>query len=97
MVYTYMYMCVLVHLLLLLYYYCIDCSRVQSNVRVIISVTDLTIANQRGLLQYKDIINSMYIIYQLPWDRKYLLNIAQMGLKGTNTSTYTCNIILSAY
>ena len=54
-----------------------------SNVRVLISLADLTAADARGLTNDKDLMNSTHTIYQLPWDRKYLLSVAEALLKGT--------------
>ena len=50
---------------------------------MLMCTSNLTVANNRGVLGFKDLLNSATVLYQLPWNRKYLVNIAETLLKGT--------------
>ena len=68
-------------------------SRLKSNVRFILSFPDLSFTHQSGILKRKNLLSVVNICYQLPWDRKELLHVANYHLKGKTTFTY--NLIIN--
>lgn len=85
-----------IHVCILSFVFCL-CSRVRQNVRFLISLADFTIADIKGLIRSKDLINSTKIIHQLPWDRKYLLKIAKDQLKSKYLTCIEYNTCTCVY
>ena len=60
----------------------VGCSRVRDNVRVVVCIPDIATAVACGVLKWRDLLNEVYLLYQLPWDRKQLMSVANYHLSG---------------
>lgn len=56
-------------------------SRLKTNVRLVLSLPDLDLASNCGLLGMKNLLSVIEVCYELPWDRKKLLHVANYHLK----------------
>ena len=52
----------------------------RDRVRLVVCMPDISTAIGRGLLQWRDLLNEVYLLYQLPWDRKQLVSVANYHL-----------------
>lgn len=56
-------------------------SRLKTNVRLVLSLPDLSLASSCGLLEMKNLLSVIEVCYELAWDRKRLLHVANYHLK----------------
>uniref|UniRef100_A0A1X7UKN4 Uncharacterized protein n=1 Tax=Amphimedon queenslandica TaxID=400682 RepID=A0A1X7UKN4_AMPQE len=56
-------------------------NRLKTNVRLVLSLPDLELASNCGLLGMKNLLSVIEVCYELPWDRKKLLHVANYHLK----------------
>ena len=68
-------------------------SRLKSNIRFILSFPDLSFTHQSGILKRKNLLSVVNISYQLPWDRKELLHVANYHLKGKTEFSKWHNVL----
>lgn len=58
-------------------------SRVRCNLRVVVSVPELRGIVKSGCYKWKELLGSMAIYNELPWERKRLVEVATYHLEGT--------------
>ena len=80
------------YLILLLFYYFFY-SRLKTNVRLVLSLPDLELASNCGLLGMKNLLSVIEVCYELAWDRKKLLHVANYHLKSKRMSALRENIL----
>ena len=57
------------------------CSRVRTNLRVIVSVPELRGTVRSGVYKWEELMRSMCIYSELPWERKALVLVATHHLE----------------
>ena len=54
----------------------------RSNLRVVVSVPELRVTITSGCHKWKELLSSMVIYNELPWERKTLVEVATHHLEG---------------